>query len=156
MYEATCRAWHHAIDLTREMHTVVRCTAKERLCRLCIPPGLISKSLMYIYKLKKKDGEYGLMNLKCFLSYPYLWFLVFKKLITSNYRFIIAAFCSPVPVPSNGAVQGYRYELGATLRITCKQGYNLVPPDSSFRTCISDGSGGGKWSGKDPTCVCKC
>ncbi|XP_078371653.1 sushi, von Willebrand factor type A, EGF and pentraxin domain-containing protein 1-like [Oculina patagonica] len=64
----------------------------------------------------------------------------------------IAAFCSPVPVPTNGAVQGYRYELGATLRITCDNGFNLVPASSSFRTCISDGAGGGKWSGQDPVC----
>jgi len=64
----------------------------------------------------------------------------------------VAAFCSPVPVPANGTVQGYRYELGATLRITCNSGYNLVPPSSSFRTCISDGAGGGKWSGQDPVC----
>lgn len=64
----------------------------------------------------------------------------------------VAAFCSPVPVPTNGAVQGYRYELGATLRITCDEGYDLVPSSSSFRTCISDGAGGGTWSGQDPVC----
>jgi len=64
----------------------------------------------------------------------------------------IAAFCSPVPVPTNGAVQGYRYELGATLRISCDTGYNLVPESSSFRTCVSDGQGGGKWSEVDPVC----
>ncbi|XP_074620011.1 sushi, von Willebrand factor type A, EGF and pentraxin domain-containing protein 1-like [Acropora palmata] len=64
----------------------------------------------------------------------------------------VAAFCSPVPTPSNGVVQGYRYELGATLRITCNDGYNLVPPSSSFRTCVSNGAGGGQWSEVDPTC----
>ena len=68
---------------------------------------------------------------------------------------IAAAFCSPVPVPANGAVQGYRYELGATLRITCDSGYKMVPASSSFRTCISDGQGGGKWSELDPFCECK-
>lgn len=55
-------------------------------------------------------------------------------------------------MPTNGAVQGYRYELGATLRITCDEGYDLVPSSSSFRTCISDGAGGGTWSGQDPVC----
>jgi len=64
----------------------------------------------------------------------------------------VAAFCSPVPVPDNGEVQGYRYELGATLRISCSVGFNLVPSSSSFRTCISDGQGGGEWSGQDPVC----
>ncbi|KAL9972183.1 hypothetical protein ACROYT_G018440 [Oculina patagonica] len=64
----------------------------------------------------------------------------------------IASFCSPVPVPANGMVQGYRYELGATLRISCDEGYNLVPSSSSFRTCISDGQGGGVWSEQDPVC----
>lgn len=68
---------------------------------------------------------------------------------------IPASFCSPVPVPDNGAVQGFRYELGATLRITCNDGYSLVPSGSSFRTCISDGAGGGLWSGDDPVCECK-
>ena len=68
---------------------------------------------------------------------------------------ITAAFCSPVPVPANGAVQGYRYELGATLRITCNEGYNMVPASSAFRTCIADGKGGGKWSETDPVCECK-
>ncbi|KAJ7352852.1 hypothetical protein OS493_033394 [Desmophyllum pertusum] len=64
----------------------------------------------------------------------------------------IAAFCSPVPVPANGAVNGYRYELGATLRISCDIGYNLVPASSSFRTCVDDGQGGGKWTEQDPVC----
>ena len=67
---------------------------------------------------------------------------------------IAAAFCSAVPVPTNGMVQGYRYELGATLRISCDTGYNLVPESSSFRTCVSDNQGGGKWSGLDPACEC--
>lgn len=71
------------------------------------------------------------------------------------FSLIAAAFCSPVPVPTNGAVQGYRYELGATLRISCDTGYNLVPESSSFRTCVSDGQGGGKWSEVDPVCECK-
>ncbi|XP_068719978.1 sushi, von Willebrand factor type A, EGF and pentraxin domain-containing protein 1-like [Montipora capricornis] len=64
----------------------------------------------------------------------------------------VAAFCSPVPVPANGAVQGFRYELGATLRVTCNQGYNLVPSSSSFRTCVSNGASGGQWTEVDPTC----
>ena len=68
---------------------------------------------------------------------------------------MLAAFCSPVPVPTNGAVHGYRYELNATLRITCNDGYNMVPSSSSFRTCITDGGGGGQWSGQDPVCECK-
>lgn len=68
---------------------------------------------------------------------------------------LAASFCSPVPVPANGTVQGYRYELGATLRITCNEGYNMVPASSAFRTCISDGKGGGQWSETDPVCECK-
>ena len=51
-------------------------------------------------------------------------------------------------------VQGYRYELGATLRISCDTGYNMVPESSSFRTCVSDGQGGGEWSEVDPVCEC--
>ena len=89
-----------------------------------------------------------------------LCFLHEKSIISFTQRallfFVIpASFCSPVPVPDNGAVQGFRYELGATLRITCNNGYNLVPSSSSFRTCISDGAGGGLWSGGDPVCECK-
>ncbi|KAJ7352843.1 hypothetical protein OS493_033385 [Desmophyllum pertusum] len=64
----------------------------------------------------------------------------------------IAAFCSPVPVPAKGMVNGFRYELGATLRISCDKGYNLVPASSSFRTCVADGQGGGKWTEQDPVC----
>lgn len=78
----------------------------------------------------------------------------FQNIILISFSVIAAAFCSPVPVPSNGLVQGYRYELGATLRISCDTGYNLVPESSSFRTCVSDNKGGGGWSGVDPICEC--
>ena len=78
--------------------------------------------------------------------------LSFKNIILISFSVIAAAFCSPVPVPSNGNVQGYRYELGATLRISCDTGYNLVPESSSFRACVPDNQGGGEWSGVDPVC----
>lgn len=78
----------------------------------------------------------------------------FQIIILISFSLIAAAFCSPVPVPPNGTVQGYRYELGATLRISCDTGYNLVPESSSFRTCVPDNQGGGEWSGVDPVCEC--
>lgn len=78
----------------------------------------------------------------------------FQIIILISFSLIAAAFCSPVPVPPNGTVQGYRYELGATLRISCDTGYNLVPESSSFRTCVPDNQGGGEWSGVDPVCKC--
>jgi len=78
----------------------------------------------------------------------------FQNISLVSFSLIAAAFCSPVPVPTNGAVQGYRYELGATLRISCDTGYNMVPESSSFRTCVSDGQGGGEWSQVDPVCEC--
>uniref|UniRef100_A0A6P8IYU7 Sushi, von Willebrand factor type A, EGF and pentraxin domain-containing protein 1-like n=1 Tax=Actinia tenebrosa TaxID=6105 RepID=A0A6P8IYU7_ACTTE len=64
----------------------------------------------------------------------------------------IPASCSKLNPPSRGTVQGYRFELGATLRITCDKGYQLKPASSSFRTCVKTPSGGGTWSGQDPVC----
>lgn len=112
------------------------------LCGICHSSGFSS-----VIKYLKGGAEQ-----KLFQTLKTLYIRALKFLIDFDFS---AAFCSPVPVPTNGAVQGFRYELGATLRITCKHGYNLVPSSSSFRTCISNGVGGGKWTGQDPLCECK-
>lgn len=66
-----------------------------------------------------------------------------------------ASFCPKLSSPPYGTVQGYRFELGATLRITCATGYELKPESSSFRTCTKTSSGAGSWSGLNPSCQCK-
>ena len=63
-----------------------------------------------------------------------------------------AAFCAQIPTPSHGEVQGFRFEQGATLRVNCEVGYDLIPASSSFRKCEEKGGGGGQWSGQDPVC----
>jgi len=64
----------------------------------------------------------------------------------------IPSFCPKLSTPAHGTVQGYRFELGATLRTTCISGYELNPAASSFRTCQKTSSGAGRWSGQDPVC----
>ena len=111
----------------------------------CVPFTLVLANGLRLTFSRRHDDLLPLIERKE-IRYIFLTWFIFL---------MIAAFCSPVPVPDNGEVQGYRYELGATLRISCSVGFNLVPSSSSFRTCISDGQGGGEWSGQDPVCECK-
>lgn len=74
-------------------------------------------------------------------------FLYSSELIT-NYVWLLGADCSQLSAPAHGQIEGYRREVGSTVRVSCDIGYKVHPDSSSFRTCQGDK----QWSGADPVC----
>ena len=60
----------------------------------------------------------------------------------------LGADCPQLSAPLHGNIEGYRREIGSTVRVSCDQGYEVYRDSSSFRTCQANK----QWSGADPVC----
>lgn len=75
-------------------------------------------------------------------------FLICINNVTTNYFWLLGADCPQLSAPAHGKIEGYRREIGSTVRVSCDIGHEVYPDSSSFRTCQGDK----QWSGADPVC----